>query len=194
MPVTDEGRDALIALIARYRATGQTRELGICLSRLAHCVKHVGTASPEGAFDASARLGNEAIALLRQTHDKKELARALRVAAVPLVDGIDHSALLTESLAIAREIGDKEQEGWTLYRMTRFNGVPGATLEQALACFESCGCVSGKATCLLSLGFGSSPRSLAMIDEAVELYESVGEADSANIARKFADCARSMLE
>ncbi|MGI8923500.1 MAG: hypothetical protein ACR2HJ_05580 [Fimbriimonadales bacterium] len=153
VPVTEDGRRSLIELVARYRASGQTRELGVCLARLAHCVKHVGTEDGADAFPASAGFGREAVDLLRQTGDKSELARALRVAAVPLVAGVHHKALLSESLAIAREIGDKEEEGWTLFRMTRADGVEGATVEQALACFEVCGSLAGKATCLVALGF-----------------------------------------
>lgn len=190
VPVTEEGRRILYELVERYRESCQTRELGICLSRLAHCVKHVGAEDGAGPFVASAIFGREAVELLRQSDDKRELARAVRVAAVPLVTGVDHKALLDESLAIAREIGDKEEEGWTLGRMTLGADVEGATIELALACFEACGCLRGKATCLVSLGFDRSPQSPELIDEAVELYKQAGDHREAERARVFADVAR----
>lgn len=191
VPPTDEGREILLALADQYRAAGQTRELGICLARLAHVIKQVGTGTDEPAFDAAARYGLEAVELLRRAGDQRELARALRLAALPFVTGVDQAALLTESLTIARAIGDKEQEGRTLYRMTKANGVPGVTVEEALACFEACACLDGQADCLLSLAITRNPWSLEMINQAVELYEQAGHTREAGIARRYAEVAAS---
>lgn len=191
VPPTDEGRETLLALADEYRAAGRPRELGICLARLAHVVKHAGTRDDEPAFDAAARYGREAVELLRQAGDQRELAIALRAAALPFVTGVDHTTLLTESLALARSIGDKEQEGWTLYRMTKAQGVAGVSVEDALACFESCGCLEGQAACLLSLAIASTPWSLEKLNRAVELYEQSGHAKEADMARRYVEVATS---
>ena len=99
VPRTEEGRDRLIALVQEYRASGDERELGICLSRLAYVVKHVGMVDGGNAFQQSAELGAEAADLLRKVGDKRELCRALRQAAVPF--NADCKTLLAESLALA---------------------------------------------------------------------------------------------
>ena len=118
LPVKKASLKKLKALIDRYRQEGKARELGICLARMSHLVKHVGTDDGTDTFPSSADYGIEAIHWLREAGDKKELARALRVACVPFCDG-PHEEWLAESLALSREIGDRENEGWTLYRYTR---------------------------------------------------------------------------
>jgi hypothetical protein len=182
VPRTEEGRDQLIQLINKYQRSGQLRELGCSLSRLAHIVKHVGAPDDLPAFPASAAVGAEAVQVLRQVGDKRELALALVHAAVPMCD-VEHAALLNEALALSREIKDKEVEGWVLFRMTRANGVPGHTIKEALACFEEAGCNRGIATCLTSLGFEPATRDPELLQRAIALYEDEGMAEDAERAR-----------
>ena len=171
IPVTPEGRDQLLRTVESLRQGDDKRALGNALATIAHITKHVGAPDAVAdAFPTAAAYGRESVALLREHGDKAELARALRLAAVPL-EPMDHASMLEESLALAREAGALEEEGWTLYRMTQANGVPGHTVEEALAAFEACGCLAGQAACLLSLGFSRSPKEPDLIDRAVAIYD-----------------------
>lgn len=182
VPRTEEGRVQLTRLVSGYRRSGQLRELGCTLSRLAHIVKHVGAPDDAPAFPASAAIGAEAVEVLRKVGDKGELALALVHAAVPLCD-IDHEALLVEALALAQETKNKELEGWVLFRMTRAQGVPGHTVAEALACFEEAGCRKGIATCLTILGFEPATRDPKLLRRAIALYEEEGMAEDAERAK-----------
>ncbi|MCB8933816.1 MAG: hypothetical protein M9921_08890 [Fimbriimonadaceae bacterium] len=187
VPVTEEGRDELIRMVADYQQPGDELELGQTLSRLAHVVKHVGSPDGQGAMVRSAQIGSEAVRVLREIDAPKALCRALRIAAVPFVTGIDCEALLAESLTLARQIGDLEEEGWTLFRMTRANGVDGVAVEDALRCFEACGSLSGKACCLVSMAIETQPHPLELLEEAARLYEQDGNEVEAGRARKIAE-------
>ena len=112
LPVDETSKLILEALIAKYEALGQNRELGICCSRMANLLKHIGP------MDEAVTFGHRAVAYLRSTEDRKEYARALRIACLPFTLG-PHREYLEESLKISREIGDKEEEGWTLFRLTK---------------------------------------------------------------------------
>lgn len=186
--MTEAGRDQLLTLIADLRANSDKRTLGIALATLAHVVKHVGTADGRPAFASAAEAGTEAVHILRETGDKAELARALRLAALPFC-GLDCATMLTESLALTRELGDREQEGWTLLRMTGSDGVPGHSVEEALAAFKECGDLSGQATCLMKIGF-RRPHQPELIEKAVEIFESIGASRDADVARQFLHLAR----
>jgi hypothetical protein len=186
VPRTEAGRDELIRLVDEFKQAGKDREAGICLLNLAHVYKHVG--APDGrAFDAAAEAGAEAIALLRQAGDKRELARALRLAAVPF--SADCAALLNESLALARQIGDVEEEAWTIFRMNHGDGVPGHTHEEALALFEECGSLEGQASCLRSMGFKIGKHNIDLLKKSIELFEQAGNAEEAERGRAFLDVA-----
>lgn len=191
VPVTEEGRSTLEALAHEYGSENKVWELGLTLSRLAHVVKHVGSSNGAPAFEESARLGAEAVRLLRQTDDRKALARALVIASVPMIR-VDHKAMLKEALKISREIGDKEEEGWTLYRMTRADGVKGVSISEALACFEEAGCKAGIATCCLSLGF--QEKDLTLSDRAVQLFEELDDEHQVRVARMYAKHVRNWLK
>ena len=187
-PISEKGRDQLADLITQLRQTDDKRALGIALATMAQMVKHTGTSDGSPAFETAAKFGREAVGILREVGDKAELARALRMSALPF-EPIDHEALLLESVQLAREAGDRVQEGWTLYRMTRSQGVPGTTTEEALAVFEEACCLEGQATCLLSLGFSRNPREPKLIEQAVKIYEEVGDERQARIARMYLKAA-----
>lgn len=182
LPTTEDGRDQLLKLAEEYEKAGKIRELGNCYARLAHVVKHVGMPDGYEAFPSARAFGERAVECLRQAGDKKELARALLSGAVPL-SSPNTAAELTEALAIAREIGDREMQAETLFRMTRADGVPGHTIEEALEIFEELGDAGGCATCLLSISVERTPRSLEMFDRAIALYEESGAEEELRKAR-----------
>jgi len=188
VPLTKRGREKLEALAGEYRSTRRYRELGETLSALSHLYKHVGTAGGEGAFSSAAAAGREAVRILRKHGDNRSLAIALRRAAVPFTGSKRNQRMLEESLRLCREIGDREQEGWTLYRMTRADGVEGYTLEEALACFDETGCAEGRATCLISLAIQEHPWRREWLVEAVSLYEASGDRRLAKMARLYVEC------
>lgn len=97
--------------------------------------------------------------------------------------------MLEESLALAREIGDIEEEAWTTFRMTRADGVPGHTLEAALALFEQCGCLAGQATCLRCIGFQIGKHNIPMLQKSVELFEQAGHTEEAERGKRFIEVA-----
>ena len=208
MPVEEASREPMLALISQYEKAEQANELGICCSRMAHLLKHIGP------MDEAAEYGKKAIHFLRQTDNKKELARALRIACVPFCDG-PYQEWLAESLALAREIGDRESEGWTIYRLTRAMPTPGISaevvmetlehgseedalklldemkdtpsetyfVEDAWAIFEEIGHSVGIATCLVSLAVEKTPHDRAKFERAIRLYEEAGEVEGARKAR-----------
>lgn len=189
---TEAARDELTILVRDLRTKGDKAALGRALTDLADSVKHVGTPDGENAFAASARLGSEAVSLLRETGDRKGLSRALRVAAVPMIEGIDHRAMLEESLSLARAIADREEEGWTLLRMTRADGVKRVTIEEALKCFEDCGSLEGQASCLLVMGFECNPRQPELIRRAAQLFREAGNMREADRAEQIARLAQAV--
>ena len=212
LPVDETSKPILEALIAKYEAAGQNRELGICCSRMANLLKHIGP------IDEAATFGHRAVAYLRNTEDRKEYARALRIACLPFTIG-PHREYLEESLKISREIGDKEEEGWTLFRLTKPLHTAGKsmadivetlshgsvkenqmmlakmektrdrayTLEAALAVFEEINNTIGIATCLVSLGVETVPHDRAHFDRAISLFLEAGDLDGADKAQKMAD-------
>jgi len=95
-----------------YEKQGNVREAGICYSRLSYLEKQFGP------FQKSAEYGQKAVSLLRQAEDKVELSRALRMACVPFMGGVDHAAYLRESLALAREAGSRLEGSPHIYRYT----------------------------------------------------------------------------
>ena len=210
LPVEESSRPILLALIEQYEAAQQARELGICCARMAHLLKQVGP------FSEASLYGQKAVFYLRQTDDKKELSRALRWACLPFDSSIDQKkAYLEESLALAREIGAKEQEAATIYQFTRaFTPSPQQmeelnpleekernkrysemrqeymgdhTIEEALAIYEEIGYGSGIAMCLVSLGAERKPSERALFDRAIALYEEAGETEAARKAKMMAD-------
>lgn len=183
MPVSRRGRSKLLDLLEKYRAAGQDREAGICLARLAHIYKHVGCAGDRLAFPEAAKAGAEAVELLRKTGDKKQLCIALRAAAVPFE--VETEPLLEEALAIARELGDIEEEAWALYAMRGFGGGRSPKVERALELFTRCGCLKGQATCLLTMGFAIGKHDIPKLRQAVELFEESGDKRQSKIAREF---------
>ncbi len=187
VPRTEEGRDKVIALLEEYRAAGQDREAGICLSRLAYLIKHVGAPDGGHAFGESAKTGAEAVALLRKTGDKKELCRALRQAAVPFHANCE--PLLAESLALAQEIGDMEEEAWTTFQMRRFGGGPDPMTERALDLFQQCGSLEGQASCFLVMGFRIGMHNPEMLQRSIDLFEQAGNSVEAERGRKFLEVA-----
>lgn len=212
LPVDETSKPILEALIAKYEAEGQNRELGICCSRMANFLKHIGP------MDEAVTFGHRAVAYLRSAEDRKEYARALRIACLPFTIG-PHREYLEESLKISREIGDKEEEGWTLFRLTKPLHTAGKsmadivetlshgsvkenqmmlakmektrdrayTLEGALAVFEEIGNKVGIATCLVSLGVERMPHDRAHFERAISLYLEAGDLDGADKAQKMAD-------
>ena len=187
VPRTEEGRDRLIALLEEYRASGAEREAGICLSRLAHVVKHVGTVEGVNAFQKSSELGAEAADLLRKVGDKKELCRARRQAAVPF--NADCKTLLAESLALAQEIGDIEEEAWTTFQMRTFGGGQDPNTERALELFRQCGSLDGQAGCYRTMGFRIGKHNPEMLQRSIELYEQAGNTVEADRGRMFLEVA-----
>lgn len=177
----------MIALVAEYKAAGKGREAGIALSRLAHVVKHVGAGNGGNAFAECARLGAEAVALLRKAGDKRELCRALRTSAVMF--HADCKPLLEESLALAQEIGDIEEEAWTTFAMRKFGGGPGPMTDRALALFEQCRSLEGQAACYQLLGFSIGKHGEALLKRSIELYEAAGNTEEAERGRLFLEVA-----
>lgn len=187
---------------------GKAKEAGICYSRLAHLLKHIGP------FEEAALAGQKAVFYLRQSDDKRELSEALRQASVPFV-GTSELDYLRESLALAREIGDREQEAWTIYRYTRALTPPvdlmnqwkrlsekrrtenyrawveevreGHAVEEALAIFEEIGDAAGIATCLVSLGIERKPHDRAHFDRAIELFRQIGDEKSVSRTHMMAN-------
>ena len=212
LPVDETSKPILEALIVKYEAAGQNRELGICCSRMANLLKHIGP------LDEAATFGHRAVAYLRNTEDRKEYARALRIACLPFTVG-PHREYLEESLRISREIGDKDEEGWTLFRLTKPLHTAGKSmadimetlahgsakenqlmlaqmektrdqaysLEDALAVFEEVGDKVGIATCLVSLGVERKPHNRVHFDRAIALFLDAGDSDGADKAQKMAD-------
>ncbi|MDQ2986360.1 MAG: hypothetical protein M3R13_06510 [Armatimonadota bacterium] len=187
VPRTEEGRDRLIELHEEYKLAGKDREAGICLAQLAYVIKHVGAPNGGNAFAESARLGAEAVTLLRKAGDKKELCRALRRAAVPF--HADCAPLLEESLALARELGDIEEEAWTTFAMRKVGGGPCPMTERALALFEQCGSLEGQACCLLTMGFKIGNHNPTLLKRSIQLYEEAENIEEAERGRKFLEVA-----
>lgn len=209
LPLEKASRKILVKLIKTYEKEGKVREAGICCSRMANLEKQIGS------FEKSAAYGQEAVRLLRQSDDKKELARALRAACVPFMVGIDQLAYLRESLAMAREVGARAEEAATIFRFTRaftptanqmseldklderdkavryrelkLEYEDGHTIEEALAIYEAINDRSGIAMCLVSLGVERKPSDRAVFDRAVKLYEEDGEVEAAKRAAMMAD-------
>lgn len=210
LPVAIKSLKPMAKLIESYRAEGRARELGICLSRMSHLVKHVGTKDGGNAFEESSKYGEEAIHWLREAGEKKELARALRVACVPFCDG-PHEEWLAESLDLSREIGDRVEEGLTVYRYTgvimpsqeqiahwetmgqdeqseKFREFgerarKNHTIEEALAILESVNYEPGMAMCYLSLGVERKLSNGIFFERAIELYRKVGDRAGAEKAQ-----------
>jgi hypothetical protein len=187
VPRTEAGRDRLISLVAEYKAAGNDREAGIALSRLAHVVLHVGAGNDRNGFAECARIGAESVALLRMAGDKKELCRALRTSAVKF--HADCEPLLEESLELAQEIGDIEEEAWTTFAMRKFGGGPDPMTERALALFEQCGSLIGQAACYRTLGFCIGKHDPALLERSIQLYEEAGNMVEAERGRKFLEVA-----
>jgi hypothetical protein len=183
VPVSRKGRSKLVDLLEKYRAAGKDREAGICLARLAHVYKHVGAVGDGMAFPEAAKAGAEAVELLRKTGDKKQLCIALRAAAVPLE--VETEPLLEEALAIAREIGDMEEEAWALYGLRGPGGRRSPKVEQAHELFTRCGCLKGQASCLLTMGFAIGNHDIPKLRRAVELFEESGDKRQSKIAREY---------
>ncbi len=209
LPVEEPSKPILEVLIAKYEAAEQARELGICCARMARLLKQIGP------FPEASAYGQKAIHYLRQTDDKVELAKALRWACLPFDTSIDQKAYLEESLALAREVGARDQEAATIYQFTRaFTPNPsqsqelstlndkdrnnrygemrqeymdGHTVEEALAIYEEINYPTGIAMCLVSLGAERKPSDRALFDRAIALYEQAGEAEAARKARMMAD-------
>ena len=212
LPIEKASRKKLVHLLKSYEKAGQVREAGICCSRLANLLKHIGP------MDEAANYGHRAVAYLRNTEDRKEYARALRVACLPFMAG-PHLEYLEKSLEICREIGDKEEEGWTLFRLTKPLHTAGKSmadimetlehgsvkenqimlakmertrdqtysLEDSLAVFEKIGDKVGIATCLVSLGVEREPHKRAHFDRAITLFLEACDSDGADKALKMAE-------
>ncbi|MEZ0326388.1 MAG: hypothetical protein ACAH95_10820 [Fimbriimonas sp.] len=174
---TPEGREKLLALVAEYEAAGQRRELGLTLTRLARLAKQIGVGDDQNGFVMSATYGQRAVEVLRQTDDRKALAAALRVAAVPFITGTQPTTLLLEALDISRSIGDLEGEGWAIYTLANsFRGQGhGFTLQDAQSRFEQCGCKSGVGLCLQSLSLATDKGRWDLLHRAADLFEADGE-------------------
>lgn len=191
IPETPEGREALAVLIDELRASGDLRELGIALTRMAHLVKQVGAGEGQDAWAACVSYGSEAESVLRQTDDRAALAAALTGAHLNFLPKQQREEKAREALAIARELGDPEQEGWAIFSLAMI-GYPGESpwpdlrMEDAMACFERAGSLSGKATCLHILGASSSDGRWRMNLEAAELYEKDGRFERAARAYSLA--------
>ncbi|MEO7453868.1 MAG: hypothetical protein ABIV13_03795 [Fimbriimonadales bacterium] len=184
---TEEGRDQLITLADHYIRAEQDREAGLCLAELSYVVKHVGSPSADNAFAEAARIGAEAVALLRKANDKEGLCRALRLAAVPFL--ADCEPLLSESLSLARELGAVEQEAWTTFAMRSFGGGPDPMCERAHALFEQCGSLEGQAFCQRTMGFRIGSHDPEMLQRSIDLFEEAGNTEEAERGRAFLDAA-----
>jgi hypothetical protein len=173
---TPEGREQLLRLVEEYEASGQSRELGLTLSRLARLAKQIGMGEGSSGFVESARYGAWAVDVLRQTGDKKALASALRAAAVPLVTNIQPVELLTEALEISRSIGDQEGEGWAIFILANsfFMHPHGFTLDDAIAVFRAGDCKVGLATCLQSQAVKAQNGRWAKLMAAKDLFREAG--------------------
>src|SRR5687768_6854471 len=183
VPRTEEGRDRLIALLEEYRASGAEREAGICLARLAYLIKHVGARDGGHAFGEPAQVGAQAVALLRKVGDKREWCRALRQTAVP--SNAECKTLLAESLALAQDIGDIEEEAWTSFQMRGVGGGPDPMTARALELFEGCGSLECQANCYRTLGFRIGNHNPEMLQRSIELFEEAGNTAEAERGRKF---------
>lgn len=77
IPETPEGRETLASLIDELRASGDRRELGIALTRMAYLVKQIGVGEGQDTWAACLAYGSEAETVLRQTDDQAALGAAL---------------------------------------------------------------------------------------------------------------------
>lgn len=178
VPLAIEGRSTLVRLEKEFREQGNRFELGCTLSRLASFFKHFG--APEGAwaFPSAAKVGAEAVEILREFDDRRELAYALLQSVVPF-EAVDSEAILKEALVLAKDVDDLELQGDILYQMTRAGRAFGHTLEEALACYERIDCKLGMAQCYTSIGFGEEPRNLDLLRKALAIYEELGNEKAA---------------
>lgn len=180
VPETPEGREELRALIEEYRASGQVRELGIALTRMASIVKQIGEKDGKNAWDACIKFGREAVKVLRKTDDRAALVDALNGAHIYLLPKEVRETLSREALAMARELGDPSREGWAIFALAmriypNDSLVEGERMEDAIQCFEKAGNLFGKATCLQVMGSKRANGRWKLNLEAAKSYEEAGK-------------------
>lgn len=179
--VSEERRDFLKTEVDRLTPQGDSKELVECLIELSYLAKHVGDG--DESFVSSHKYGINAANMAHRLDEKELLGIALRYASVPFV-GADCETMLKKSLEIFREIGNRKEEAWTIYRMTRAEGVEGYTVEMALEIFEDVNDEGGIAACLISL----MPRTEENLDRAIAIYKKHGAERDLKMALMMKKC------
>lgn len=177
----DERRYAAFSALEVARASGDEVEIGKALTKLSWLARAIGLGDEEQPFFSAVRYGAEAVRVLRGASDKAALSDALRAAAVPFIDGLDHLALLKQSLDVARESGDRSQEAWSLYWLGKMRR-DDAMLEEASALFDAIGDLVGQATVRQSQAIrrAAPPREKAnQFVQSAEDYLSLGRREEA---------------
>jgi hypothetical protein len=173
VPESPEGREKLRNLVEEYRASGQMRELGLSLTKLASLVKQIGTGTDDGAFTAGLGYAAEAIQYLRATEDRRSLATVLRVGAGFTFGQPPADEWLAEAKAISVELGDTAGEGWALFASSAWNKEShDELLDQAKERFWESGDLQGVAAAEVRQGV--SGRDYQAIVRGAEIYESLG--------------------
>lgn len=135
LPLQPASGPLLESLCKRYLATGRRREYAISLGRLSALAREVELPTWSSQPGRTHELALQAIPILRELGEQRELVRALRAAAVPFV-AANRKELLSEALEIAKSIGDREQEGWALFDLSRNVVDSTHVVDDALACFN----------------------------------------------------------
>jgi hypothetical protein len=119
-PATTHDRIQAERKLANLGPNADPHARGVLLLKLAHIYKHLGTGDDRVPFVASAKAAGEALQCLRQTDDRLSLMRALRASVVGFVTDSHPEARpnLEEALAIAQEMGDMEQIGWSQHALS----------------------------------------------------------------------------
>lgn len=177
----EEQRYAAFAALEAANASGDDVAIGKALTKLSWLARQIGLGDEEPAFGSAARYGVEAVRVLRGASDKVALSEALRAAAVPFVTGHDHLDLLRESLAVAREAGDRSGEAWSLFYLGRMQ-CDDSLLSESQGLFKELGDAGGQANVRQSRAIrrGASPREKANeFIKSAEDYLAVGKREAA---------------
>lgn len=180
----EERRYAAFAALEAAHATGDEIEIGKAMTKLSWLARQIGLGEQEGAWCSAARYGLEAVNLLRGKGDPEALVDALQAAAMPFMTGLDHIALLRESLEISREAGLRRHEAWALFYLGNQLHDDSSRAE-ALQIFEELGDAFGCATVRRSRAFRRGLRPREKADEYIQCaedYLSLGRREEAHKA------------
>jgi predicted ATPase/class 3 adenylate cyclase len=148
-----------------------------------------GTAYWQGDIERAQRWYQEALELSAHSSDRSIQAKALYNASFPFTLKLDRASamdLLDRSLAIYRELGDKEGEAHVLWGMADALGSTGdpegalRLLEQSLALFRATDNVFGLGWALFSTAFASTAagrfrEAVEHVRESLRLFDEVGD-------------------